>query len=183
MKGKYAARAALRREDESVQAEIAAYQHNVKRLTEDNKKLTEALAAERAARKEEVRRLKVQLDEGLSPEVLALRGELERQREKADSAAADARDSRRRYGEIFHFAAKLLHVVTGCTGLEATERLMVLFGADPGISIIDGSAGAANPDRRPVDENKTLQRVRGWRSGPKVVEHLDSLMAAARGGG
>jgi hypothetical protein len=90
-KGKYAARAARRREDQDVQSEIGAYQHHVARLTAEVSDLTGKLAAERTARKDTLRRLNAMLDQSLSPELTALRQQLEQQRRRAARAEGYAR--------------------------------------------------------------------------------------------
>jgi predicted RNase H-like nuclease (RuvC/YqgF family) len=180
-RGKYAARAALRREDTEVRSEIGTYQHHVKRLTAENKELTALLASERSARKEEVRRLKAQLDEGLTPEILALRSELERHRKRADEAATSAMQKMEMYARLLKFTAKLLHNITGCTGLEATEQII---GAIRGsvITVADPTTGATINSHAPgAVDAEALQRVRGWRSSSKVVSHLEAVVAAAKG--
>jgi predicted RNase H-like nuclease (RuvC/YqgF family) len=82
-RGKHGAAAARRREDAEVQAEIAAYQRNVKRLTDENRQLSRDLAEERAQHALDVRTLSAQLDEGLSPELSALRQKLAGEEERA----------------------------------------------------------------------------------------------------
>lgn len=64
------------------------YQEAIKRLTSENKALRDSLATQKEERAKEVRALKAQLREGLSLELLTLRRELQRQRERADTAEA-----------------------------------------------------------------------------------------------
>jgi hypothetical protein len=90
-KGKYAARAARRREDHDVQTEIGTYQRHVARLTAEVRDLTAKLTAERDLRKEQTQRLAAQLDQRLSPEMAALRAELEQQRQRAQRAEDEQR--------------------------------------------------------------------------------------------
>jgi len=182
-RGKYAARAALRREDESVRSEIEAYKRNVKRLTAENEELRAALAAERDGRKQEVGRLRAQRDEGLSPELIALREELGKQRMRADAAVARAGEAREAQGALVHFTAKLLHNFTGCTGLEAVERIVRAVKGVESLSIADAKTGAVKPQKQEGGQVATLQRVRGWRSSPQVIERLDAAVAAAQGRG
>jgi hypothetical protein len=127
-KGKYAARAARRREDQDVQSEIGAYQHRVARLAAEAGELTGKLVAERAARKEETRRLRAQLDEGLSPEVAALREELERQRQRAQRAEADARTTLDRWRRVFD---DLIGLLTDGLGLSVHEAFDIALWLDP----------------------------------------------------
>ena len=176
-RGKYAARSALRREDASVQSEISGYQHHVKRLTAESQELKDALATERAARKEEVRRLKAQLDEGLSPELLALRDELRRQRDRVTQADAARNSVQEKHNKLFTFSSKLLHDLTGCTGLEASEAIVdAIFGGEG--YRIGAEVGASLPMDR-VPEAVALQRTRGLRSSAKVQEHLKAVCRQA----
>lgn len=62
------------------------YQDAIKRLTSENKILRGALASQSEEYAKEVRSLKAQLREGLSLELLTLRRELQRQRDRADAA-------------------------------------------------------------------------------------------------
>jgi hypothetical protein len=175
-KGKYAARASLRREDADVRSELNGYQHHVKRLTAENATLKETLATERKLHAREVKQLKSQLDEGLSPEVLALRRELERQRERANHAAARSKADLELWRKLRQFTAALLHDVTGCTGLEAHEAIIAVLGDKESAQIIGQGAGA-DLDATADNEARatTLQRMRGFRSSRKVIDHLNAL--------
>jgi chromosome segregation ATPase len=141
MRGKYAVRASLRREDTAVRSEIGSYQHHVKRLTAENEKLRADLAAAQAGHKVEVRQLRAQLDEGLTPELLALREELEHQRERADHAVAEQREIQRKWHNASDGMLKILEEQHRGPGVgqrsartNALDTLMELV--DPG-----------NPDR------------------------------------
>lgn len=175
-KGKYAARAARRREDESVQTEIETCQRQVARLTAEAGELTGKLAAERAARKQEVRRLAAQLEEGLSPEVAALREELERQRRRADEAEADQRRVREKYDRQFDGLCSLLTDGLGLSGLEAVEVVMML---DPEARAADGGrvlhlsdAGGTRPGQLTGQQLRGVQTARGYRHRGDVVQLL-----------
>jgi hypothetical protein len=176
VKGKYAARAALRREDDGVRSEIESYQHAIRQLTGERDQLRSDLAALRAAHKDETRKLRAMLDEGLSPELLALREELERQRQRTSQAEASCRTAARDYDRVFNFTAKLLHDLTGCTGLEAAEAIVNALGASSrmvtgpgtGPSVPEGEATVA-----------TIQRIRGYRSSAKVIDHLNAVCKSA----
>lgn len=72
-RGKYANKSALRREDAEVRSDIETYQNAVKRLTAENQKLKDQLAEAQSSHAAEARRLRALLNEGLSPELLALR--------------------------------------------------------------------------------------------------------------
>lgn len=187
-KGKYAARAGNRREDSAIRSEIESYQHNVRRLTAESKELQDKLAALQQQHRDETRRLRAERDEGLSPETVALRKELAHQRERAAALEKRLRGTVDRQGKLIHYAAALLHEMTGCTGLEATEKIMSLIGdVDPAAMIADSETGAnvagleksgdADATR---DRVRTLQRTRGWRSNTATTERLQSVAEAVR---
>lgn len=62
------------------------YREAIKRLTAENKKLRGQLAAQKVESGKTIQSMKAQLREGLSVEVLVLRRELQRQRDRADAA-------------------------------------------------------------------------------------------------
>lgn len=80
MKGKHAARSALRREDQEVAAEIAAYRRNILRLTKERDESREAHRAYKQKMEASFRVLTVERDEGISPALSAARYELSRLR-------------------------------------------------------------------------------------------------------
>lgn len=176
MKGKYAARAALRREDTEVRSDIASYQHHVKRLTDENAKLKADLITCRRDSAAESRKLRGMLSEGLSPELIALREELERQRDRAHSAITKCKDVREHYDKLMDFVAAVLHHVTGCTGLEAVEAMSNAFG-DP--FMLAYATDAERTNSGDAGQVATLQRVRGWRSKPSVIQYLNEICEAA----
>lgn len=69
-----------------VPAIAAPYQEAVRQLTAENRSLREQLAAEVRTHAGDVKVLKAQLREGLTPELLALRGDLQRWRSRATTA-------------------------------------------------------------------------------------------------
>lgn len=66
--------------------EIASYQDRVKWLHSENQRLGQALQVEQGQRRCEVQKLRAQLNEALSPELLALRRELRKWRTRAHAA-------------------------------------------------------------------------------------------------
>ena len=188
-KGKYAVRAARRREDESVQSEISAYQHHVRRLTGEIRELTGTLAAERAARKEETRRLRAMLDEGLSPELIALREELEQQRQRAGQAEARTRRVQDRNKNRVRTVFDLLCNGLGLTPVEAYELMLTL---DPDFmeGVHDDQRYAAmmidrvgtHPGKLTLEQVHGVQAARGTRHGADVVKLLRDKVDAARAG-
>jgi hypothetical protein len=121
-RGKYAARAALRREDGEVRAELGSYQHHIQRLTAENARLRDELGKARRGHAAEARTLRAQRDEGLSPELAALRGQLEQQREAARKARARVRDQDARWGR----SADRILALLGSLGLTPRESVEVL---------------------------------------------------------
>lgn len=120
-KGKYGNRAASRRESQEVQSEIATYQRNVKRLTADNVELRKSLAKERTSHVDDVKNLKAQLAEGLTPELIVLRKKVEEQSERASTAERRYSDLSRKWQIATN---RLVHALTstfGITGAEAVE--------------------------------------------------------------
>lgn len=67
---------------------IADYQGAVARLTAENKALDATLNSEREASRVAVQKLRVQLTEGLTPELLVLRREVRKWRMRARAAEA-----------------------------------------------------------------------------------------------
>jgi hypothetical protein len=166
-RGKYAARAALRREDAGVRSEIGSYQHHVKRLTAENKELSATLSAEQTARKEEVRRLKAQLDEALSPEMLALREELEHQRERADHAAREMTAMRKKWDAAFLRMHDLLAGATDGTQVDALDALIQFCDPDVNLGSLAGAGTVHEGARRQLGEeaSRRIDRARRYTSG------------------
>jgi hypothetical protein len=129
-RGKYAARAALRREDAEVRSDLEGYQHHVRRLTAENARLRADLGQARRDHAAEVRALRAQRDEGLSPEVEALREQLREERDLADKACADAQRIKemweRSYDRVMALARSL-----GLTPREASEVAFWTAAEDP----------------------------------------------------
>lgn len=69
------------------------YPEAVKRLTAENRQLRDQLTDEQRARKDEVRALKAQLREGLSPELIVLRKQLASWRDRAQAAEARLKEA------------------------------------------------------------------------------------------
>lgn len=76
-------------------AQIVVYQESVKRLTAENRALAEKLKSERQARRDDARRFSVQINEGLTPELLVLRRQLSGWRARAQAAEAKLAATRR----------------------------------------------------------------------------------------
>jgi hypothetical protein len=81
---------------EARMSEIAVYQDAVKRLTAENKALRKQLADAVQSHGQEVGLLKAQLNEGLTPELIVLRGELKKWKNRAIVAERRLADIKRR---------------------------------------------------------------------------------------
>lgn len=123
-RGKYAARAARRREDADVRSEIASYQDTVRRLTADNDALRQALGKAKAAHRDEVRALRTQRDEGLSPHVAAMEDEMNRLRDKADRAVADKQRTVKTHEKLVFDFITILSSHLGITRAKAMDLLV-----------------------------------------------------------
>lgn len=183
MKGKYANKAEKRREVAAAEEAAAAAQKA--RVTAET-----ALAEYRTQTERKIARLEERLSMALAerdsvtaPRIAELENQVETMRRRVNDADAKAEVSRQSTAAMFHFAVKLLHNITGCTGLEAGERIYAAVQGLPEAVIADATTGAPNAPAQSLGETKTLQRVRGWRSSPKIIAHLDSLVEAAKGKG
>lgn len=170
-RGKYAARATLRREDESVRSDLDSYQHTVQRLTAENRDLRDKLAAQKQVSAQEVRRLRSERDEGLSPEVRALRGQLAQAREERDKAKRDAQETLKRWRYAFDVMVAWFKEAYGCTGQEAVEAVLALSGASaPDVVItdheIDGFKHLNDEEAR--EKALLIQAARGLRRTPRM---------------
>jgi hypothetical protein len=184
-KGKYATRAARRREDQDVQSEISACQRDVARLTAEVAELTGALDAERAGRKDTTRRLAAQLDEQVTPELAATREELERQRRRAADAEAAQRKAQQNHDRHFTTILGLLAQLTGLTRAEAFELALTIdpeFSADnltedQRVTIDWDDTGRSG--RLSSDQRAALQVARGIRHRTPYTERVADLLDAA----
>lgn len=88
-RGKYAARAAKRREDAEIEATEAGYRRQIVRLTQERDEARAERDDARKVWKDEVRVLAAQLSEATSPRVDALNRELIRTRDERDRFKAE----------------------------------------------------------------------------------------------
>jgi len=107
-RGKKAAGAANRRADAEIQNEIGSYQHAVSRLTTENKELKEKLARGRDSHLHDVKVLKAQLNEGLSPELLALRRQIDTANDRAAKAKAEYKYISERWDRLIRRMNRML---------------------------------------------------------------------------
>lgn len=180
MKGKYAAKAQKRCEVAAADEQVAAAERALSDTQAELNAFRSKSASEIERLKERLADVTAERDSATAPRI----AELEHQNAELNTllrnAEAKVKAIQAKQNEVFHFVTKLLHNITGCTGLEASEGIIV---AISGLSkyIAGATTGVNNPGRRSPDESKTLQRVNGWRSSPKVIEHLNSLIDAAKG--
>lgn len=165
-RGKYGARADRRREDASITDEIAGYQHQIRRLTQENQQLRDKLSTGEAASKQEIRRLSAQVAEGVSAELLAVRAELKHQRDQADQAARNDRST----AEKWHRAANMMIAwfcdAYRCTPREAMEVVMALLGGLPDMVLTSGQDErllGKEPNEEDLERVRTIQAARGFR--------------------
>lgn len=182
-RGKYAKKAALRREDAEVQAELEAAQRSLVTLSARADELQSALDAERSARKEERRRLEAMLEERVSPEVSALRQALEEQRRRAQQSEADFERLREQFRSINDNIIAFLEDGFGLSVVEAMEVLMSLTGArldsdDPRI-LVSEALGVRRNTRMTREDVVALQAAHGARNRTDVVKILHRKIADA----
>src|SRR5690606_29307244 len=119
-----------RREDESVRSELATYQDAIKRLTGENSKLKADLAASKAAHQKDVRALRSQLREGLTPEILALREQVERQADRAQSAVGRSQETLKAWFRLSLKVQRVLVTHFGANTAEASVALHLLASSE-----------------------------------------------------
>lgn len=83
-RGKYAVKAQIKRETDSVVSEITTYQHAVKRLTKELSEAKEKLETERRISSKEIRTLRALMESNVSPELSAAHEVIKHLREKMD---------------------------------------------------------------------------------------------------
>lgn len=120
-KGKYAARATVRREQEEIAQAEEAYKRQIVRLTEErNKARAERDEAVQHWQKE-VRILRAQLAEGTSPRVEALTRELNKSREKLGKVESELKSIRKRWERSFRRLADYIRAQRGVSDVEALD--------------------------------------------------------------
>lgn len=68
------------------QGTLDSYQYAVRKLTAENKELRQQISALKTTHRQQERKLRAQLDEGLTPELAVLRRELRHWRQRAQVA-------------------------------------------------------------------------------------------------
>jgi hypothetical protein len=152
-RGKHANRAALRREDNETAATLSTYQHRVAKLTAENREFRERLTAQERSASQTARRLRAERDEGVAPQVEAMRLTLQAEREK--------------HTERLRAVAKCVGDMIEANGwaphADEWKRLAALLGSVPELISLGGNA---NRDAR--------------RTGPKRVRHVLELQTSGQ---
>lgn len=99
-KGKYAAKAAMRKAELEVTTDLKTYQKRVAELIAENKALKSRLTEKDRAHSTETRRLRAMIREGVSPSLAVAEEEARRQRERADRLHAQVVAHDKRYGRM-----------------------------------------------------------------------------------
>lgn len=96
-RGKYAEKAAKRQAELEAAGNLDLYKKRVAQLTEENKALRERLVEKDRAHSKEVRRLKAERNEGVSPMLGVVESENARLRDEVDRLTRKARDLQDRW--------------------------------------------------------------------------------------
>lgn len=168
-RGKYAARAATRRNEHEVTQTIDAYQRKIREQLAEIQNLKASLAAAQTNHEREARRLIAERDESVSPILEVVQREAVTLKEERDEAVADAKEIRKRWGRIidnFLDHAKEQHHMTG---LEACEWMLTLIDPDQSVTIADGfmkdlvDKWPGLPPPKIAEAMRRIQRARGDR--------------------
>jgi predicted RNase H-like nuclease (RuvC/YqgF family) len=163
-RGKHTQSAATRRAIGERDQQIESYQHTVKRLTADNKHLRERLEELQRGHSREVRRLKAERDDGLSPTLSVVQRENRELRERADRAERDLRQRRERDERAFLRLVEHMHEAHGLVREEAVEEAARLLVPDWGDRIIASASIAKRPrSAEDVEGFVRIARARGER--------------------
>ena len=159
-RGKHGASAAARKLIGERDQEIAAYQHNIRKLTAENAELKQKIIDMQSAHSQTVRTLKAERDEGLSPQLTVLQRENERMSQRVDQAERLASATRDWFKATFDRLADHLtaHSPDGLTRLEAIRLTHSILG-DP----MGGEWRPPEIHGKIDDEGaRRIERARGW---------------------
>lgn len=122
-RGKKGIAAARRHGAEAVAATEETYQRRVAKLTAENKALKQRLTDQQSAHSREMKRIRVERDQGLSPEISVMREEIRRAKDDAQRSkqvAADNQKARRAMATTIHSA----FMAIGLTEAEAYQLIV-----------------------------------------------------------
>lgn len=178
-RGKYANRAALRREDREVTTTIETYKHSVARLTAENQDLKRQLADQRRLAAATERRLRAERDEGLSPKVAALETSLRAAMDGRTQAETLAKQAQERFHK---WRAGLVRFFVGDLQMDIHTAQQAIYNLEAGRSLDDLFPVDDNEDRllRQAPSDAAVQAVAATRSrrvalsrahGPQIGPH------------
>jgi len=159
-RGKHGIAAETRRKIESVETSIEVYQRKLRDLIAENRELRARLDAKDERHAREIRALRVQVDEGVSPALRVAQEEARQQRDRAQAAEQRlAHTMRRRSGE---FNALMTHFYRehGMRLNDASEHLvkMVPGWADLGAAMFPHPSDEGGDSRDFVDLEPEIRR-------------------------
>lgn len=126
-KGKYAARAANRQAELEAAGNLSMYQAKVVKLTAENKALRERLTDKDRAHSREVRRLKVERNEGVSPALAVVESQNRQLRDELTAAKQHHAEIKKRWERLIPRVIAHFKSAHGMTGLEAEEEVVHLL--------------------------------------------------------
>jgi septal ring factor EnvC (AmiA/AmiB activator) len=127
MRGKHAPAAETRRKIHAAEASIESYQHHIQRLTAENRELKQRMADIQRTHSREVKVLKAQRDEGLSPMVSVLQRENKQLKERLDKSERDHKKWRKAWNVTLTRWFDHMKVEHGLRGTQAVEAVMRLM--------------------------------------------------------
>lgn len=159
MRGKHGVSAAARHAIETRDSELAAYQRRVAELTAEVKQLRANATERMRAHSREVKLLKAERDEGLSPMVAVVQRENAALKERLDRAQRDLRELRKKWERAFQRASRHFlddhPELVGIERVEAAASLLV-----EGLEGVRINDGVRSQDTEAVT---AIQRARGER--------------------
>lgn len=183
MKGKHTHAAATRRAFREAETEIQTYQRRVVELTAENKRLRSEADERTRAHASEVRRLRAERNEGVSPMLGVVQSENARLKDELDHAKREVRQMKERWDNCFRRVADHFREEHRAKGIEQVEQAAGLMVASlSGTGLVDG---ALEKSHLPDEAKAQIQRARGERSGqePPRLSGLDAANQVASHGG
>ena len=139
-RGKYAAKAAVRREAAQTTNQIEAYQHAVRRLTQERDQLRERLDVERRSNAAEIKRLKALISANVAPELRAAHDEVAELRKRIDAIQRNDRQRQRVHDQMIVHMRNVL-IADGYTMPEAIDLIAACAGSlDAVVKVTDNYA-------------------------------------------
>jgi len=159
-RGKYGARAEIRRAEAELTTTTATYQAAVARLTSENAALIEKLANLDELYRKEMRALKARLNEGLSPELTAYQIKVDELREKLD----EARRLRRKWEKQRDLDIRMLIATLRADGWMGQEALDWVLSWHTGGEKVAVIRHGSTEHSKSAEQVIAIQRAEGLRS-------------------